>query len=119
LDLPGAVFSNPHHPSETAMTVLLIIASWMVAIGLVWWAVRLYLREEKSDAIYPQYRVVTDQWSGFQVQVKRHWWTRWQMPRYNSSESIEQAEKWLADYKVKESRRFKVVKYLPNEPESE
>jgi hypothetical protein len=101
----------------TALLIIACVAFFALLIGLERFAFRCYLREEKT--IYPQYRIVTDQWSGFQVQVKRHWWTRWHMPRYNSSETIERAEKWLADCKVKQSREFKVVKYLPNEPESE
>lgn len=38
------------------------------------------------------YRIVSDRWSGFEVQVWRWWWPFWVMPTCNTHRSVERAE---------------------------
>lgn len=73
----------------------------------------------------PRYRIVTDRWNGFEVQVWRWWWPFWEMPSINTSPSVEAAKTWLTEYLKRDAKRatFKsqVVAYIkaPNKEVSE
>jgi hypothetical protein len=54
-----------------------------------------------------RYRIVTDRWSGYEVQVWRWWWPFWVMPRVNTHTTLEAAENYARGH----AREF-VVKVL-------
>jgi hypothetical protein len=60
-----------------------------------------------------QYRIVTDEWQGFEVQFRTFWNPLWRMPIVNTRHSLEAAET-LAKEIESEYRRKWVVKYLGN-----
>lgn len=64
----------------------------------------------------PRYRIVTDRWNGFEVQVWRWWWPFWEMPALNTSPSVEEAKAWLARHLNRQEQRksfeAKVVEYI-------
>ncbi len=55
----------------------------------------------------PHYRIVSDNFNGYEVQFWRWWWPFWEMPVCNTHTSIENAEKW-----AKAHSEDNVVKYL-------
>lgn len=55
-----------------------------------------------------EYRIVTDRFNGFEVQLRRWWWPFWQQANFsNTHTSVEKAEAWARVY-----ARGSVVKYL-------
>jgi hypothetical protein len=55
----------------------------------------------------PEYRIVTDNWCGFEVQIRRWWWPFWTQADFsNTHSSMEAAELWAARHAQKQ------VKYL-------
>ena len=52
-----------------------------------------------------RYRIVTDSYAGYEVQIWRIWWPFWVQMRYvNTHNSIEAAEKFI--------KTGKIVKYI-------
>lgn len=50
----------------------------------------------------PQYRVVRDDWAGFECQIKRWWWPFWsQMDSTNTHSSLEDAKAYINEHKNK------------------
>ncbi len=45
-----------------------------------------------------EYRIVADNWAGFEVQWRRWWWPFWEMPVCNTHASIEAAERWARHF---------------------
>ena len=62
----------------------------------------------------PRYRIVTDRWNGFEVQVWRWWWPFWEMPAVNTSASPRQAKEWLERHLSRKTTQFQsqVVEYI-------
>lgn len=42
----------------------------------------------------PQYRIVNDSFSGYEVQVKRWWWPWWYCVGFNTHPSVERARQY-------------------------
>jgi len=68
------------------------------------------MKEAWKNFWKPKYRIVTDRYVGYEVQVRC--WPFWTQLSLNSNSSIEDAEKWFLQYKEKQSRKIEVVKYL-------
>ena len=50
-----------------------------------------------------RYRIVTDRWLGYEVQVKHWWWPLWYMPVTNTNRTIEEAKELVDRLKEKDS----------------
>lgn len=47
----------------------------------------------------PEYRIVRDNYRGFEVQIRRWWWPFWKQVGFtNTHYSIEEAEQFAADH---------------------
>lgn len=57
-----------------------------------------------------QYRIVPDNYAGFEVQTRSFWMPFWHMPEVNTRKTLEEAEK-LAEHFARK-RVTGVVKYL-------
>jgi hypothetical protein len=44
------------------------------------------------------YRIVTDTYSGYEVQIWRWWWPFWVMAGANTHPSLDRAEAWARKY---------------------
>lgn len=53
-----------------------------------------------------RYRIVQDNFMGYEVQIRRWWWPFWQEWGHNTFHTIEKAEAWA------KSRKQPIVKYL-------
>jgi hypothetical protein len=54
----------------------------------------------------PRYRIVTDAYLGYEVQVKHWWWPCWTIIGYNTHPTLERAKAFA------EGQKHKVVEYL-------
>lgn len=54
----------------------------------------------------PEYRIVFDNYLGYEVQYRTWWWPFWRMPICNTHASIESAERFA------EAHAERTVKYL-------
>ncbi|RVT96214.1 hypothetical protein EOD42_13950 [Rhodovarius crocodyli] len=62
-----------------------------------------------------EYRIVTDNASGFMVQARRWWWPFWLQVGFNSSSSAEGARQWIERefaYAARKKNAGKVVEHL-------
>lgn len=59
-----------------------------------------------------KYRIVTDKYSGYEVQVKVWWFPFYFMVGYNTHSSVENAEAFVIQDRIKRSFKRKVVKYI-------
>jgi hypothetical protein len=50
-----------------------------------------------------RYRIVTDRYLGYEVQVKNWWWPLWYMPVLNTNWTIEEAKQLVDRLKEKDS----------------
>ncbi len=62
-----------------------------------------------------KYRIVTDSFLGYEVQVKFWFWPFWVQCRKasftNTFSTVKEAEQWVADGLPKDNQ-FKIIKYL-------
>jgi len=60
-----------------------------------------------------KYRIVTDKYAGYEVQVKK-WWLPFWMETFpiDSFRSVERAEQHIEDIKNKTTFKSKVIKYV-------
>jgi hypothetical protein len=49
-----------------------------------------------------RYRIVTDRYLGYQVQVKHWWWPLWYMPAINTHMTIEEAKQLVDRLKAED-----------------
>jgi hypothetical protein len=52
-----------------------------------------------------RYRIVTDRYSGYQVQSRPWWWPFWEEVSGNTSRSPLEAEDWFRDYLGQQARK--------------
>ena len=56
-----------------------------------------------------RYRIVTDRYLGYEVQVKNWWWPWWVMPFTNTQHTIERAKELVDRLKEKDNWKRQTV----------
>ena len=65
-----------------------------------------------------KYRIVRDNYSGYEVQIKHWWWPFWYMPTCNTHVTVEGAKKYASNHALKKkiATSSKVVSVLGHLP---